>query len=139
MYNNNNFSKNWSNEVHNKDSKTKLIGSWKVEVGDQDQYGEPHSIRNNNNNNFHFIEHLIIVHIWSYDGWKHASEVLRLVRNDTALNNLIKEQEPYLRSRQNQFMLGFSFWPTPEPQVHNNFYEMRSYVLKVGHFSFSNC
>lgn len=32
-------SKNWSTELQSKDSKAKLIGSWKVEVGDQDQYG----------------------------------------------------------------------------------------------------
>ncbi|KAH9395338.1 Nipsnap [Tyrophagus putrescentiae] len=102
--------KNWSTELQSKDAKAKLIGSWKVEVGDQDQY----------------------VHIWSYDGWKHASSVLGLQRNDSSLNALVKDQEPFLRSRQNQFMLSFSFWPNPEPQVHNSFYEMRSYILKPG-------
>jgi hypothetical protein len=38
---------------------------------------------------------------------------------------------PLLRSRQNQFMLPFSFWGHPEPQIHDSWYEMRSYVLKV--------
>ncbi|XP_017477966.1 PREDICTED: protein NipSnap-like [Rhagoletis zephyria] len=74
----------------------------------------------------------LYVHIWSYDGWKHASSVLGLQRNDSSLNALVKDQEPFLRSRQNQFMLSFSFWPNPEPQVHNSFYEMRSYILKPG-------
>lgn len=32
-------SKNWSKEIQDKENKAKLIGSWKVEVGDQDQYG----------------------------------------------------------------------------------------------------
>ncbi|KAI7694705.1 hypothetical protein SSS_03936 [Sarcoptes scabiei] len=104
-----NFEK-WLNEIQSKTDKVRLIGSWKVEVGDLDQY----------------------VHIWGYDGWNHASEVYNLKRNDTTLIALDKDQEPFLRSRQNQFMLAFSFWPTPEPQVHNTMYEMRSYVLKPG-------
>lgn len=73
-----------------------------------------------------------IVHIWGYDGWKQATEVFNLIRADRTLIALEKDQEPFLRSRQNQFMLSFSFWPNPQPQVNNSMYEMRSYVLKPG-------
>src|SRR6218665_389883 len=74
----------------------------------------------------------LTVHIWGYDGWKHAQEVLSLTREDGSLKALTKDQEPFLRSRQNQFMLSFSFWPEPVPQTNKSFYEMRSYVLKPG-------
>lgn len=105
----NNYEK-WTNELQAKESKASLIGSWKVEVGDQDQY----------------------IHVWKYQGWKHASQVERTIKNDSQLKNIITDQTPHLRSRQNQFMLPFSFWGHPEPQIHNSMYEMRSYVLKPG-------
>ncbi|KAH9530184.1 protein nipsnap [Dermatophagoides farinae] len=100
----------WCNEIQTKSPEIRLVGSWKVEVGDLDQY----------------------VHIWGYDGWKQASQVFNLIRSDRTLMALEKDQEPFLRSRQNQFMLSFSFWPSPQPQVNNSMYEMRSYVLKPG-------
>lgn len=75
---------------------------------------------------------MLLVHIWGYDGWKQASQVFNLIRSDRTLMALEKDQEPFLRSRQNQFMLSFSFWPSPQPQVNNSMYEMRSYVLKPG-------
>ena len=37
-----------------------------------------------------------------------------------------------LRSRKNQILLSFSFWPQLEPREGPNIYEMRSYTLKVG-------
>jgi len=100
----------WVKESQSKDSNALLIGSWKVEIGDQDQY----------------------IHIWKYQGWKHANQVIKATKEDNTLQSLIKEQVPFLRSRQNQFMLPFSFWGHPEPQIHNSWYEMRSYVLKPG-------
>ena len=36
-----------------------------------------------------------------------------------------------LRSRKNQILLSFSFWPQLEPREGNNIYEMRTYTLKV--------
>ena len=73
-----------------------------------------------------------LVHLWKYqEGFKKTSETHDLIRNDKTLQQIIKEQAPTLRMRQNQFMLPFSFWGHPEPQVHNSMYEMRSYVLKV--------
>jgi hypothetical protein len=32
------LSEKWINESHSKDSNALLVGSWKVEIGDQDQY-----------------------------------------------------------------------------------------------------
>lgn len=65
------------------------------------------------------------------EGYKQATEVQLLLRNDETLQNLTKEQIPHLRMRKNQFMQTFSFWGHPESCEGNNMYEMRSYVLKV--------
>ena len=54
IYNDWLFSKNWSTELQSKDDKAKLIGSWKVEVGDQDQYG-----LFNDNNSFYELNLMI--------------------------------------------------------------------------------
>ncbi|XP_014665828.1 PREDICTED: protein NipSnap homolog 1-like isoform X2 [Priapulus caudatus] len=37
-----------------------------------------------------------------------------------------------LRSRTNQLLLEFSFWPEPEPRPPTHIYEMRSYLLRPG-------
>lgn len=94
--------KNWSTKLESKDKNAKLIGKWKVEVVDQNQYNQDQ-----------------YEHIWLYDGWRHASSVLGLQQNDFTLNALLRDQEPFLRLRQNQFPLSFSIWPSPKPQTHN--------------------
>ncbi|CAG2115550.1 unnamed protein product, partial [Medioppia subpectinata] len=105
----NNYEK-WTNELQSKNSNAELVGSWKVEIGDQDQH----------------------IHVWRYKGWRLASEVGNFVRKDSGLLALNKEIVPHLRSRDNQFMLSFSFWGHPTPQTNDSMYEMRSYVLKPG-------
>ncbi|CAG2174504.1 unnamed protein product, partial [Oppiella nova] len=100
----------WTNQLQTKNSNAELVGSWKVAIGDQDQY----------------------IHVWRYKGWRMASEVDNYIKNDSDLQSLNKELLPHLRKRQNQFMLSFSFWGHPTPAVHNSMYEMRSYVLKPG-------
>lgn len=91
-------------------NKAELVGSWKVEIGDQDQF----------------------IHLWKYhDGYKQASNVFDTIRTDPTLVKLVNDHKKDLRKRQNQFMMSFSFWNHPMPQDNNSFYEMRSYILKV--------
>lgn len=93
-------------------NKAELVGSFRVEIGgSQDQF----------------------IHIWRYhDGYKQASEVNKLIRSNETLVKVGREFARDLRKRESQFMMSFSFWDHPKPQVHNAFYEMRSYVLKPG-------
>jgi len=100
----------WTNELQSKNTNAELVGSWTVTIGDQDQY----------------------IHVWRYKGWRLASQVENYIKTETSMNSITKELLPHLRCRQNQFMLSFSFWGHPEPQIHNSMYEMRSYVLKPG-------
>ncbi|RWS26639.1 protein NipSnap-like protein [Leptotrombidium deliense] len=102
---------NYVGELKNKDKTYELVGSWKVDIGDEDQ----------------------MVHIWRFDsGFSDASKILKLLKTDDSLSKLVKQQTQYLRQRQNQLMMSFSFWGHPEPCVRNSMYELRSYVLKPG-------
>lgn len=102
----------YSKEVGIKtDNKAELVGSFRVEVGNQDQF----------------------VHLWRYhDGYKQVSVIKNTIRDDSTLVKLTKEQMQDLVRRECQFMMAFSFWGHPQPQQNNSFYEMRSYVLKPG-------
>jgi len=102
----------YSKEVALKtNNKAELVGSFRVEIGNQDQF----------------------IHIWRYhDGYKQASSIHKLLRSDETLVKLNQDQMKDLRKRESQFMMSFSFWDHPVPQQHNSFYEMRSYVLKPG-------
>ena len=42
-----------------------------------------------------------------------------------------KNRNKMLRSRKNQILLAFSFWPEMAPRPPSNIYELRSYTLKV--------
>jgi len=89
----------------------KLVGSFLVEVGDQDQ----------------------VIHIWEFpDGWDSVQHKYELYRKDEGLKELRKQRSQLLRSRQSQLCLKFSFWPPPTPREPGHIYELRSYTLKPG-------
>lgn len=104
---------NYSKEVMSKtNNKAELVASFRVEIGgNQDQF----------------------IHIWRYhDGYRQTSSMHKLMRSDELLVKMNKDQMKDLRKRESQFMMSFSFWDHPKPQVHNTFFELRSYVLKPG-------
>lgn len=102
---------NFVREVSQKDPTYELVGSWRVDVGDQDQ----------------------VVNIWRYQkGYAKANETRILLRSDSSLTKLVHDQTSLLRSRQNQLMMAFSFWGHPVPAIRDSSYEMRSYILKPG-------
>lgn len=102
----------FANEVHNnKDLDMDLCGSWSVHVGDQDQ----------------------CVHLWRYNhGYEGIDTAKTVMDADKPMQILMKERLPYLRSRHNQYLLAFSFWPTVDKREGPNIYEIRSYFLKPG-------
>lgn len=101
----------WVETLQRKSEPTKLVGSWRVEIGNQDQF----------------------VHIWRYTkGYPNAAEAMQLCHSDKELLDIHKDIVNCVISRSNQYMLPFSFWGHPEPQVRNSMYEIRSYVLKPG-------
>ena len=78
---------------------------------------------------------IIIVNLWQYSGgYATASKVQKLLRDDQVIKKLYIEQSKLLRSRINEFMMSFSFWDEPKPEVRDCYYEMRSYVLKVSSY-----
>ncbi|XP_067120631.1 protein NipSnap-like [Centruroides vittatus] len=101
----------WMQVLQNKSNTSELVGSWRVEIGDQDQF----------------------IHIWRFTkGYPNATNVQELCNTDPDLLKLHKDRVSYLRSRENQFMLAFSFWGHPQKREGKNMYEMRSYILKPG-------
>lgn len=105
-------------ELAAKDVDYELVGSFRVDIGDQDQ----------------------IVNIWRHKkGWPHASKTQKLLRTDGDLKALLSDQSKLVRQRQVQMMMAFSFWGHPVPQVRDSNYEMRSYVLKVGVLVVTRC
>lgn len=98
-------------EAQRKEPTFELVGSWRVIVGDEDQ----------------------VVNLWRHqNGYRRASAVLSSISSDATCNALLNDQRKLLRSRQNQFMMAFSFWGHPTPIDRQSNYEMRSYVLKPG-------
>jgi len=94
-----------------KDVRGELCGSWTVGVGDQDQ----------------------CVHLWKFDGgFQSVDEAKNIVDSDKALSGLVKDRSQFLRSRHNQYVLAFSFWPKCDAREGPNIYELRSYFLKPG-------
>ncbi|XP_076435171.1 protein NipSnap-like isoform X2 [Babylonia areolata] len=90
---------------------SELIGSWTVEIGDQDE----------------------AIHIWSYKGgYPVLNEANRIYRTDQDFIQFRKNRNKMLRSRKNQILLAFSFWPEIAPRPPSNIYELRSYTLKPG-------
>ncbi|KAJ8312108.1 hypothetical protein KUTeg_009481 [Tegillarca granosa] len=97
--------------MHDKKTGAKLIGSFTVEIGDQDE----------------------AIHIWSYPGgYPVLNNATNIYRTDKDFIDFRLARNKMLRSRKNQILLAFSFWPEPAPRPPSNIYEMRSYTLKPG-------
>ncbi|KAH9525691.1 Nipsnap [Bulinus truncatus] len=94
-----------------KDTGAELVGSFTVEIGDQDE----------------------AVHLWSYaGGYPVLNKATTIYRTDADFMEFRKKRNGMLRSRRNQILLAFSFWPPIEPRDPTHIYELRSYTLKPG-------
>nr|XP_023017766.1 protein NipSnap [Leptinotarsa decemlineata] len=106
--------KNTVNFIGSQDSLKKdveLVGSWTVNVGDQDQ----------------------ALHLWKFTGgYETIDQFNALVGNSQEFQKLIDEQGKIVRSRHLQYLLAFSYWPQILLREPKNIYEIRSYALKPG-------
>ncbi|KAK3083685.1 hypothetical protein FSP39_001464 [Pinctada imbricata] len=97
--------------MHEKGAGASLVGSFTVEIGDQDE----------------------AIHIWSYKGgYPVLNRARELYRTDKDFIQYRLNRNKMLRARKNQILLAFSFWPEPQAREGNHIYEMRSYTLKPG-------
>ncbi|KAG5900072.1 hypothetical protein JTB14_016045 [Gonioctena quinquepunctata] len=88
-----------------------LVGSWTVNVGDQDQ----------------------ALHLWKFTGgYETIDQYNALVGNSLEFQKLVEEQGKIVRSRHLQYLLAFSYWPQILLRKPKNIYEIRSYALKPG-------
>lgn len=88
-----------------------LVGSWTVNVGDQDQ----------------------ALHLWQYTGgFQTIDEAQKILSDNEDYRKLHEEQSKLVRSRHLQYLLAFSYWPQIQPRTDKHIYEIRSYVLKPG-------
>ncbi|XP_046550104.1 protein NipSnap-like isoform X1 [Haliotis rubra] len=94
-----------------KDAGQSLVGSFTVEIGDQDE----------------------AIHIWAFKGgYPVLNRANQIYRTDQDFIKFRKNRNKMLRSRRNQILLAFSFWPELKPREGKSIYELRSYVLKPG-------
>ncbi|XP_022902706.1 protein NipSnap [Onthophagus taurus] len=88
-----------------------LVGSWTVNVGDQDQ----------------------ALHLWSFKGgFEKIDSANTILSSNKDYTKLWDEQGKLVRSRHLQYLLAFSYWPQIKLRGGNNIYEIRSYALKPG-------
>ncbi|XP_056640024.1 protein NipSnap [Diorhabda sublineata] len=106
--------KNTVDFIKSKDSLSKeveLVGSWTVNVGDQDQ----------------------ALHLWKFTGgYQMIDTYNEVVGNSKDFQQLNEEQGKIVRSRHLQYLLAFSYWPQILLRQPKNIYEIRSYALKPG-------
>ncbi|KAJ1672589.1 hypothetical protein EV182_006883, partial [Spiromyces aspiralis] len=89
---------------------TKLVGSWKTEIGRLDT----------------------ATHIWEHKGYPALTEAKKYLASSDEAIQFERRLVPLLRERENQVMLEFGFWPTSPPIVTGGLYELRSYTLLPG-------
>lgn len=88
-----------------------LVGSWTVNVGDQDQ----------------------ALHLWKFTGGYEKIDLYNeILLNSHDYQKLREEQGKIVRSRHLQYLLAFSYWPQIVARNPKNIYEIRSYALKPG-------
>ncbi|XP_013381635.1 protein NipSnap-like isoform X1 [Lingula anatina] len=97
--------------MKSKDTGASLVGSWTVEIGDQDE----------------------AIHVWKYEGgYPVLNDATYIYRTDKDFIDFRLQRNKMLRARRNQIVLRFSFWPEPVQKDPGNIYEMRTYTLKPG-------
>jgi len=88
-----------------------LSASWTVEVGDLDE----------------------AVHLWKFeDGYPGLDKHKSILRQNEDFIAFRRRRNMMLRSRKNQILLAFSFWPEIAARAGPNIYELRSYTLRPG-------
>ncbi|EFA05012.1 protein NipSnap [Tribolium castaneum] len=88
-----------------------LVGSWTVNVGDQDQ----------------------ALHLWKFTGGYEKIDLFNnIISRSDDFKKISEDQGKVVRSRHLQYLLAFSYWPQIQLRKPCNIYEIRSYALKPG-------
>ncbi|KAJ3618974.1 hypothetical protein MTP99_005768 [Tenebrio molitor] len=88
-----------------------LVGSWTVNVGDQDQ----------------------ALHLWKFTGGYEKIDLYNDITSKSPdFHKITEDQGKLVRSRHLQYLLAFSYWPQIQLRKPKNVYEIRSYALKPG-------
>jgi len=97
--------------INEKKTGAELVGSWTVEVGDQDE----------------------AIHLWRYTGgYGVLNKATELYRTDKDFVEFRKERNKMIYARHSNIMMKFTFWPDPTPRETKGIYEWRTYALKPG-------
>ncbi|OAF69447.1 Glioblastoma-amplified sequence [Intoshia linei] len=97
--------------MREKISHVELIGSWTVDIGDQDE----------------------VLSLWRYKGGYPALDASKeIYRTDKDFLDFRRNRNKMLRFRRNEILLGFNFWPKLTQRTGCNIYDIRSYFLKPG-------
>ncbi|CAD5220529.1 unnamed protein product [Bursaphelenchus xylophilus] len=102
--------KNYSQEVQSTNAGLKLIGSFQVVYGNQDQF----------------------VHLWRYaKGWSDVDQQIRAISTGP-LQTVDSDVAKLCTRRRNVLVKPFSYWGEPKEREPSHIYDMRTYVLKPG-------
>ena len=121
----------------NEDIPQKLIGSFRVWYGKQDEVSYHYVTIVLIRNSFQQITFKII-HIWQYEGGYAAlDEAASKTADLDSYNKYRAERAQMLKQRTNQLLVQFNYMPDPIPRDGKNIYELRSYKLRSGRSIFT--
>ena len=121
----------------NEDIPQKLIGSFRVWYGKQDEVSYHYVTIVLIRNSFQQITFKII-HIWQYEGGYAAlDEAASKTADLDSYNKYRAERAQMLKQRTNQLLVQFNYMPDPIPRDGKNIYELRSYKLRSGRSTFT--
>ncbi|KAF7283617.1 protein nipsnap [Rhynchophorus ferrugineus] len=101
----------WIGTQDSLNKNVQLVGSWTVNVGDQDQ----------------------ALHLWRFiGGFQQIDAFNNLTDTSLEYQKIQEEQGKLVRARHLQYLLAFSYWPQILLRQPKNIYEIRSYALKPG-------
>ncbi|KAK0264058.1 hypothetical protein LTR48_005810 [Friedmanniomyces endolithicus] len=92
------------------ENKVHLVGSWRTEVGDCDQF----------------------VHIWEYQRYQGYHASLHAIQNHPDFHEFDRKLKTLITSKKTSLMQEFRFWPTSPPRQLGGVFELRSYTLHPG-------
>ncbi|KAK1030287.1 hypothetical protein LTR33_017123 [Friedmanniomyces endolithicus] len=102
---------NWYPKMANMpENKVHLVGSWRTEVGDCDQF----------------------VHIWEYQRYQGYHASLHAIQNHPDFHEFDRKLKTLITSKKTSLMQEFRFWPTSPPRQLGGVFELRSYTLHPG-------
>lgn len=103
--------RDYAKEVNAAVPGNKLIGSWNVLFGNQDQS----------------------IHLWQYGGgYADVDRYIDSILHNNSVRVAEKDVNQLVRRRRSVLVRSFSYWGEPKPREPNHIYDLRTYVLQPG-------